>query len=809
MWDVLAWLLAAEFLGLLAFPILFALTPGLPDRGFSLTKPFGLLLAFYPLWLLGSSRVIPSGTITLVAILAILLAVSAFLAWFLWDELQGYVRRQWRMLVLTEVVFLGLFAVWAVIKARDPGINHTEQPMDFAFLNAALVSRHFPPEDPWLAGQSVSYYYFGYLIFGGIIRLTGVASSVGYTLALVLVAAMAGTGVFGLVANLVRLRGGKLVGAALAGAGAVVLLMGIANLESALELARASGLGSAEFWKWVGIKDLGEPLKSPYWYPGEPGWWWWRATRVIDTVEAGRSLDYTITEFPFFSLVLGDLHPHVMSLPFVALFLGLVLNLWTAPEEVRLQALGGRKLVPLAFVLGALGFINAWDLPTFTAVLGVTTLAKAYPQSATQRRVLVRAMGVAGAVLVLALFLYLPFYASFRTQATGVLPVEEYVTRPFHFVVLWGLFLGVVAPYLAWRLVAVLRRRLWGWREVAVALGVALAPLAAWGLVEGLLVFDVAQAAGRIGGRVVHLLPLVLAAGGAAFVVLGRVPRAQKAAAPAGGTTGWLLAEMGLRRAAGNPTQSAEQRDLAWEGFPMLLVLVAFLLFIGVELFFVVDLFLSRMNIMFKLYYQAWVLLAVAGSYAVYSLSTRFSGSAPVLRLAWYGWVAVVVVGVAAALYYPAAMVYTKTDGSATGRTLDGLAFLERDRPEELAAIRWLQDHYQAGDRLVEAVGDDYSEYGRVSASTGIPTVVGWIGHEAQWRGSTGPFEGRAEAVQRIYQTQEAEEARGLLQRYGVRYVVVGPREQAKYGTGGLEKFKALGVPVFEQGKMVVYRVGA
>ena len=57
------------------------------------------------------------------------------------------------------------------------------------------------------------------------------------------------------------------------------------------------------------------------WFPGEP-WWWWRATRVIDTVREGQSLDYTITEFPLFSFALGDLHPHMLSLAFLPLFLG-------------------------------------------------------------------------------------------------------------------------------------------------------------------------------------------------------------------------------------------------------------------------------------------------------------------------------------------------------------------------------------------------------------------------------------------------------------------------------------------------------
>ena len=100
--------------------------------------------------------------------------------------------------------------MWVLFKLYDPSINHTEQPMDFAFLNASASSQHFPPQDPWLAGESVSYYYLGYLIFGGISRLADVPTYVGYNLALATVAGMAATVIFGLAYNMVRLVGGRL-----------------------------------------------------------------------------------------------------------------------------------------------------------------------------------------------------------------------------------------------------------------------------------------------------------------------------------------------------------------------------------------------------------------------------------------------------------------------------------------------------------------------------------------------------------------------------------------------------------------------
>ncbi|MBI4338384.1 MAG: hypothetical protein HY680_00345, partial [Chloroflexi bacterium] len=240
--------------------------------------------------------------------------------------------------------------------------------------------------------------------------------------------------------------------------------------------------------------------------------------------------------------------------------------------------------------------------------------------------------------------------------------------------------------------------------------------------------------------------------------------------------------------------------------FPFLLAALALLLLMGPELFRVVDLFGNRMNTMFKLSYQAWTILAAASAYAVHFLSSRIFGKGPVVRLLGYGWALLLAGGLVASLYYPAAAAYTKAQAPPEQATLDGLAYVFKSSPGEYEAIQWLKGSYKEGEVLVEAVGDDYSDYGRVSASTGVPTVLGWTFHEEQWRGSRESFAGRQEAVQRLYQTEDLAQAREILSRYGVTYIYVGPRERAKYGRDGLTKFAELGEEVFSQGDVVIYR---
>ena len=805
MLDILAWLIAVEIIGLLAFPVAFALLPWLPDRGYTLAKALGLLMVFYPLWLLGSTSVIPNSLFTIAFILAAVALISLVVLWLRQNEIAEFVSRERGMILFSELVFLGVFAIWVYIKASDPAINHTEQPMDFAFLNTAITSRFFPPQDPWLAGSSVNYYYFGYLIMGGLTRLTGVASSISYNLALALIPALVAVGAFGIGSNLVRLVGGSLRAAVLSGLVAVLLLIGLANLESGLEFLRAGGVGSAGFWEWVDIKGLDGPSESTAWYPSESGWWWWRATRVIDTVEGGVSLDYTITEFPFFSYLLGDLHPHVMSMPFVLLFIGIVLNVFVSPVRLGLGWIrkNGGLVALLAFSLGALGFINLWDLWTFATLLAVAILAVGYRQRGTVRGAVAVALPVVAVVSLLAVVLYLPFYGTFDSPASGILPVKEPVTRYFHFGIIWGLFLLVLLPFLAWEIVDFLRRRPWGRREMLLAVGIPLLPLGLWALapfgmrvlvefdlpfvpqdvkelVEPILTWDLSQMPRLLAGRFLHLLPLLGMMTVSLYVLLRR------------------------QRSGEGRQRSSEEQGSA---FPLLLLALGFLLLLGPELFHVVDLFNNRMNTIFKLYYQAWVLLALASSFALYYLGVRYARSRLPVRVAGYGWIALMVVGLTAAVYYPIASVQTKATGLGGEFSLDGLAYVGQSNPDELRAIEWLKENSKSGDRIIEAVGSDYiAESSRVSASTGIPTVLGWPGHEHQWRGSREPFEGREEEVKLVYQSKDIEQAREILRRYGVTYIYVGPRERAEYGTAGLEKFDRLEEQVFVGDGVTIYR---
>ena len=792
--DPLAWLLIVELMGLLAFPLAFLLFAHLPDRGYCMAKALAFLISAYVLWVLGLTGIIPNSPLTVAAILLVGVLAFCWLYYRRWPELEEYLRSNWRYVLTVEVLFLGFFLGWLFITSESPAINHTEKPMDFAFLTSILRSEYFPPEDPWLAGHSISYYYFGHFMMALPMKLAGIASSVGYNLALATIPAMVAIGAFGITYNLVRISGGGFRAGILFGMLAPVLVILVGNLEGAMEFIQVRGWGSDGFWQWVGIKGL-DGTSAGGLFP-DSNWWWWRATRVIDTLEGGVSLDYTITEFPFFSFLLGDLHSHVLSLPFVLLALALGLNLLQGNESIGPLRLFRRpwETGALALAFGALAFINSWDFPVYAAILGAVLLTKAWgdhwrnsaisPESTieqglrTLKRSLVASALYAGPLLALAVVLFLPFYITLSSQVSGVLPYLGPGTRPLHFALVIGLPALLGLAFL-WRQSFGLSRPQPGDAPAIVLVAlVGTIPLLFWLFLAatwGTLTQDLESLSSTLAMRTITVVPALAVAGFAGYCALSRMA-------------------------------SDKQAFLA---FPLLLLSAAAYLLAGADLYHLADFFGNRMNTVFKVYYQAWLLLGIVGAYGAYYAFSRWSTLRLRCKIVQFAWAVAVGVLLIASFYYPVGATIDRTGTFRAGHdfknnTLDGLAYIRASNRAEYEAIIWLRDEAPRG-TMVEAVGDDYTEYGRVSAATGQPAVLGWKGHEHQWRGTTLPFEGREEDVASIYQSPDPEVVRQLVSKYDIRYVFLGPRERAKYGVSELAAVDSRFETAFSRGDVIVY----
>lgn len=245
-------------------------------------------------------------------------------------------------------------------------------------------------------------------------------------------------------------------------------------------------------------------------------------------------------------------------------------------------------------------------------------------------------------------------------------------------------------------------------------------------------------------------------------------------------------------------------------GFVFLLVGVSFFLVLVPEVVYFKDIYIAeyqRANTMFKLVYQAFLLMSLVTGPVLATLIWSWRVAVARLRLLLLLLLAVFVVGLVSILIYPRFAVASYYDQLRFWRGLDGTAWLARAYPDDAAAIWWLREFVQGSPVIVEAVGESYTDYARVSANTGLPTILGWRVHEWLWRGSFAEPAKRTEEVARLYTTQDPVLACEIIDRYGVEYVFVGALERRAYPDLEEQTLATLGNLVFAQGETRIYRI--
>ncbi len=217
------------------------------------------------------------------------------------------------------------------------------------------------------------------------------------------------------------------------------------------------------------------------------------------------------------------------------------------------------------------------------------------------------------------------------------------------------------------------------------------------------------------------------------------------------------------------------------------------------ELVYVKDIYengYARSNTMFKLTYQAFIFFGIAMAYAIVRMLI-WKGRKLARGLGAAG---LVLVLLTCGYFGYAAKCWFGNVGDLSGyRGLDATAYLENVYPEDAAAIRWLNENLEGSPVVLEANGDSYSDYCRVSAMTGLPTVLGWYVHEWLWRGDPADLNEKAAEIQTIYTSGNQEEVKALLEKYEVEYIFVGSCEREKYGEALKEDLLvSLGEVVFQ-----------
>jgi len=780
--GLLVWYGFIFLLGLVAYPIARLALPGLKHYAYPLGRIVGIVLLAWLAWM-GGSLGIPYTRVNI----SVAFALVAVAGVGLWMKRRHQFRDEWnadrRFFVTVEVLFLVFFLIDLLIRLGNSDMWHPakggERPMDFSYFNAVLKSTSFPPYDPWYAGGYINYYYYGFVLAGTPVKLLGIVPSIAYNFILPTWFAMLAIGAFAVGFAILDDRRrttddgqwSMVDGRLLSGLAASFLTVILGNLGTIRlifhgfqRIAAPGGIVPVDaniFQKWwwalQGVfNSFGGAL-----LPIGRGDWYWFPSRVIPApgdVEP-------ITEFPLFTFLYSDMHAHMLVMPITLFVIAWAVSViksraqWTRAEWVAVFGIG-------ALMTGVLKPTNTWDLYTYfplaALALGYTLYHyvewKGYFNLPNWLGKAMISLGAIAILYILGSLLYAPF-SHWYGQAYGDIdpwkgsqtPISSYLTH-------WGVFLFLVVSWLAWEtrewMAATPVSRLSNLRKFTLAIEIALAALIA------LLVFLAVE-----GVRI-----------------------------------GWLALPLAVW--AGILILRADMPDI--KRFVLLMVGTALTLTIAVEVVVLVG-DIGRMNTVFKLYLQAWMLLAVSAAASFGWLMNVFP--------AWnFKWRTVFQFGsyvlLAGAFMFTLTATSDKINDRISGetpRTLDSMEFMNHaqlwdgqimDLSEDYRAIRWMQDNIEGSPVIVEANCTEYRWCTRYTVYTGLPGVVGWNWHQRQQRGIFAPqVQERVNEVSAFYSTPDVQIALEFLKKYDVKYIVVGQLERNVYPAiadlpNGLEKFK-------------------
>jgi YYY domain-containing protein len=781
-----------EILGIACLPLTMAVFRNVADRGWSFTKALALAVFAFCTWFpLMCLHFLPFSQLFIMGVALLLLACGVVFIVRTRHSFVKFVRLNLPYIVTTELVFLGMVFLLGWLRSYGPEIRSYEMYMDEGFVAAIMRSPHFPPSDMWFAGYSINYYYYAHFTIALLAKLLGQTPSIAFNTGICIFFGLTAANLFGVTCNIVSWA-------------RHLKSRDISEEETAVErpdIVHTSLLAAVPYGFATIIVGLilGNLAATQQWWKSHGAavpFYWFGPSRVIDK---------TINEFPAFSFLLSCFHAHVLALAFTVLAIGLAFNLLLEPEGKGLFVFGrGWRLVLTlgvnALVIGGLFTMNGWDLPTYLGLAFVCIILQQWLAYNGRARpaLFVDIFSACGTLAALVFLLYLPFYVNFISPSQGIgfvmggerssLRDELLIYGLFAFVFL-SLLLASVAKAPRIEFTSLINtmgdeasdRR---WSRIGIA------------CVAGFVLFS--------------FVGLVVIQNGATMLICLNIAVA-----------GLIL----LFYTIGDRAQA----------FTLLLGVTAFTLVAGCEVFYLRDVFADiypRMNTVFKFYFQAWVLLSIAtgaGLYFVIEAFRSFKVSTSTTRWLRRGlagtWGACIVLLFLAGMVYPIVAPFARyaqlnpsTHQFYLQRTnsLDGLIYLKTDpaNPGDYAAIRWLNANVQGNPGIIEAIGDDYSNYARISAFTGLPAPMGWVGHEYQWRvnwfnksDNTAEFQRRGGDIDLIYSSPSSEQVLALMGRYHAQYLYVGALEHAKYPTANLGRFGSFMQVVYNANGVTIYRV--
>ncbi len=795
--EFLKWWFVFFVFSTITLPITTAVFKNFFDKGYVFGKTLGLLFSALVLWQLSHFKLVEFSFFGCLLSVGFVFAIC-FLSFKKLNLKPKISIDDVKTMVAIEVIFFAFLSFWTMTESIYPFLYFTEKPMDFGFLSAIRRSDFLPANDIWFAGESINYYYFGQYIFAFLGELLNSSFQANYSMAVASVAALACAMSLSLgqtiakdvlsTAFTVLKDSVKNILAWVCGLLTVFLVNFAGNSHSFFYGEKHIGNGILKFLVEKGIVPIESNITDFYFF---------YSTRFIG--HNPDSNDQTIHEFPFYSYILKDLHAHVASIVTVVVFIAVI---YAIVKRLLLKESFKSLLLPIVvagILLGTMQMTNYWDYIIYTGFFAVLLFfsALSFKDDGVKKNEAVDFLGLTSVVLAVALvFLFVP-------NAMYYVPL-----------------------YICILLLAVVFYR-------------SRATFIARATVYFMLAFTVANLIGlpfsvnfTMFSNSIKLVPNSTELWQYMLVWLGHIVCAVMLS---------VLIFINNRK---------RNDDIGFFGrlsFSDLLLLITIfyglVLIIVPEIIYVVDIYVGhlRSNTMFKFTYQGFMLLSIGMAFCLLKAvifliksimdkkkktNILFSSISCVVAVAM-----IVVVGTYPVVSFKQALFfYSGTDDRIFKGIESGFSYVKNmDSPEIPGYLRgelkgtveiaeWFNETKDGNFNILEAYGASFSNYALVSSYTGLSTVLGQRSHELLWRHNPllpneahELIDQREHDVKTVYFSQDKQQALEVIEKYDIKYIVVGPLEKQLGESIGLvidhQTLSELGEVAFESNGAYVIEV--
>ncbi len=801
--PILRWWLALFVLGWIGFLLLFPLCTALPDRGYGVAKAAGIAVFSWLCWMLASINVAPASGVQFALVLVLLLGAAGVSAFVNRAALAIFFKQRVVLLFSLEVLFIVVWALFLLVRAYHPAAAWGEKPMNFSFINAVYRAETFPPEDPWISGEPVNYYYYGHMLFSMAGRAVGLMPEYLFNVGGSSIAALAALGIFSLAYAMTRRVFLSLLGAYLYLFSAPLLslfqYLNYAVTHKADTVAALSNItaGARTLFTWyVTSCAMYLGFRSPdvtsnlleYDRYDLYGNLFWQISRVVP--------DTVANEFPFWTHLFMDFHAHMLVVPFTLVFLTLAYAMLARPLNELDSGRWSGFVFWMALMLGTVTCTNTWDLPGLAIVLMTAAAIKFWRESpiansktyiewtapetwlALLRMPIVPVM----ATLVLSYVLLYPFHFWFESRVNSIGVMGEGQTAPSLYVFWWAhLLLPVVISAV---LLAVTRP----------SGGVSLlrTALFSFGLVVSIALATLITNTNPFGFR----------------------PPLSETNAPLN------YAVVGLFL----PFLSVlffclwSRKRCVMQTYAILLGFVGLGLSLGIELFYINEGRTPpthRWNTVFKFNLQTWLYFSLFVPVAC-QLIWQCVGSVGKKTGMWFAYLSrfgfvsvyasVLLLTTPFTIIAPAVVMFSHGGAYRDARgdipSLDGLSWLKTEHYPDYVLVKWLNRYAPGAPTIAEMPDGWYNQVSRFCTYTGLPGILGWSNHVGE-RMHADKTQQRTRDGDRIYLSNNKKEIRNLLDNYQVEYVLFGEMEMnyrrenygrfTSYGPAALDRLESMG----------------